>query len=174
MQQEDKEDLKARCGGNWKIVLRFLVQGEQCNRQGKPQADAGPGHSVVVTSSGKVYTFGNNSSGQLGTGSYEPERRPCMLRCERFQAESKLSLPTIASYGRFRSHYLEMIWIWWAFIFFCNYMNASLLVWIRKHNQGYRLITASSSDVLWMWIDGCFCDMCMDALCSCPWMERRA
>ena len=87
MQQEDKEDLKTRCGGNWKIVLRFLVQGERCYRREKSQADAGPGHSVVVTSSGKVYTFGNNSSGQLGTGSFESESRPYLLRCESFREE---------------------------------------------------------------------------------------
>ncbi|KAH7282272.1 hypothetical protein KP509_35G022800 [Ceratopteris richardii] len=80
METGDKEDLKQRCGGSWMLVLRFISQGERCYRREMSQAVAGPGHSVVVTSLGKVYTFGNNSSGQLGIGNFNSESRPVFLR----------------------------------------------------------------------------------------------
>ncbi|MCO5607280.1 hypothetical protein L7F22_061473 [Adiantum nelumboides] len=80
MQKQDKEDLKQRCGGSWKLVLRFLTQGEYCYRREMSQAIAGPGHSVVVTNSGKAYTFGNNASGQLGSSNFNSESRPYLLR----------------------------------------------------------------------------------------------
>ncbi|GAB4840507.1 hypothetical protein Ancab_021276 [Ancistrocladus abbreviatus] len=65
---EQKEALKQKCGGSWKLVLRYLLAGEACSRREKSQAIAGPGHSIAVTSSGAVYSFGSNSSGQLGHG----------------------------------------------------------------------------------------------------------
>ncbi|XP_021746782.1 probable E3 ubiquitin-protein ligase HERC4 [Chenopodium quinoa] len=68
MTPEQKEDLKQRCGGSWKLVLRYLLAGEACCRREKSQAIAGPGHSIAVTSTGTVYSFGSNSSGQLGHG----------------------------------------------------------------------------------------------------------
>ncbi|KAJ6373555.1 hypothetical protein OIU78_029271 [Salix suchowensis] len=45
-----------------------------------PQAIAGPGHSIAVTSNGVVYSFGSNSSGQLGHGTTEEEWRPRPIR----------------------------------------------------------------------------------------------
>lgn len=80
MAMEEREILKQRCGGSWKLVLRYLLAGEACCRREKCQAIAGPGHSVAVTSSGAVYTFGSNSSGQLGHGTLEEEWRPRIIR----------------------------------------------------------------------------------------------
>ncbi|KAK9142078.1 hypothetical protein Syun_011478 [Stephania yunnanensis] len=80
MTTDEKEILKQRCGGSWKLVLRFLLAGEACCRREKSQAIAGPGHSIAVTSSGAVYSFGSNSSGQLGHGTLEEEWHPRRIR----------------------------------------------------------------------------------------------
>ena len=80
MTTEQREDLKQRCGGSWKLVLRYLQAGEACCRREKSQAIAGPGHSIAVTSKGVVYSFGSNSSGQLGHGTTEEEWRPQPIR----------------------------------------------------------------------------------------------
>ncbi|KAJ8773540.1 hypothetical protein K2173_005786 [Erythroxylum novogranatense] len=80
MTPEERQDLKERCGCSWKLVLRFLLAGETCCRREKSQAIAGPGHSIAVTSNGVVYSFGNNSSGQLGRSSTEEEWRPRQIR----------------------------------------------------------------------------------------------
>ncbi|RDX93307.1 E3 ubiquitin-protein ligase HERC2, partial [Mucuna pruriens] len=76
MTTEQQQDLKQRCGGSWKLVLMFLLTGETCCRREKSQAVAGPGHSIAVTSKGVVYSFGYNSSGQLGNGTTEVEWQP--------------------------------------------------------------------------------------------------
>lgn len=76
----EKEALKQRCGGSWKLVLRFLKSGEVCYRRERCQAAAGPGHSVVVTKTGAVFTFGMNSIGQLGHDSQQEQWRPRLLR----------------------------------------------------------------------------------------------
>lgn len=75
-----KQDLKQRCGGSWKLVLRYLLSGEACSRRGKSQAIAAPGHSVVLTSKGDVYSFGSNKLGQLGHGTTNDEPRPQLIR----------------------------------------------------------------------------------------------
>ncbi|KAF4404877.1 hypothetical protein G4B88_006263, partial [Cannabis sativa] len=80
MNNEERQELKQRCGGSWKLVLRFMLAGEACSRREKSQAIAGPGHSIAVTSKGAVYSFGSNSSGQLGHGSTEEEWRPRPIR----------------------------------------------------------------------------------------------
>ncbi|KAJ8458140.1 hypothetical protein OPV22_031066 [Ensete ventricosum] len=80
MNSDEKELLKQRCGGSWKLVLRYILAGEICCRREKSQAIAGPSHSIAVTSSGSVYSFGSNSSGQLGHGTLEEERRPRLIR----------------------------------------------------------------------------------------------
>ncbi|ERN13724.1 hypothetical protein AMTRI_Chr06g177070 [Amborella trichopoda] len=80
MTEEERGALKKRCGGSWKLVLRFLKIGEACYRREKSQAIAGPGHSVAVTSKGSVYSFGSNSSGQLGHGTLDEEYRPRLIR----------------------------------------------------------------------------------------------
>lgn len=80
MNSEEKELLKQRCGGSWKLVLRYILAGEICCRREKSQAIAGPSHSIAVTSSGSVYSFGSNSSGQLGHGTLEEEWRPRLIR----------------------------------------------------------------------------------------------
>lgn len=80
MTNEERQELKQRCGGSWKLVLRFLLAGEACSRREKSQAIAGPGHSIAVTSKGVVYSFGSNSSGQLGHGTTEEEWRPRPIR----------------------------------------------------------------------------------------------
>ncbi|GMP57783.1 hypothetical protein CsSME_00021712 [Camellia sinensis var. sinensis] len=80
MTADERQYLKERCGGSWKLVLRFLLAGEVCSRREKSQAIAGPGHSIAVTSNGVVYSFGSNSSGQLGHGTTEEEWRPRQIR----------------------------------------------------------------------------------------------
>ncbi|XP_042007367.1 ultraviolet-B receptor UVR8-like [Salvia splendens] len=77
---EQQQCLKQRCGGSWKLVLRYLLVGESCTRREKSQAIAGPGHSLAVTSKGAVYSFGSNSSGQLGHGTTHEEPRPSLIR----------------------------------------------------------------------------------------------
>ncbi|XP_022945356.1 ultraviolet-B receptor UVR8 isoform X2 [Cucurbita moschata] len=79
MTTEQQQGLKQRCGGSWKLALRFLLAGEACCRREKFLAIAGPGHSIAVTSKGAVYSFGSNSSGQLGHGTTEEESRPPRL-----------------------------------------------------------------------------------------------
>lgn len=80
MTAEERQNLKLICGGSWKLVLRFLLAGEFCTRREKSQAIAGPGHSIAVTSKGAVYSFGSNSSGQLGHGNTEEEYHPLPIR----------------------------------------------------------------------------------------------
>ncbi|CAN6464366.1 unnamed protein product [Victoria cruziana] len=80
MNKQEREFLKERCGGSWKLVLRFFLAGEKCCRREKSQAIAGPGHSLAVTSSGAIYSFGSNNSGQLGHGTLEEEYRPRQIR----------------------------------------------------------------------------------------------
>ncbi|XP_074274358.1 ultraviolet-B receptor UVR8-like [Silene latifolia] len=85
MTVEQRDELKQKCGGSWKLVLRYLLAGEACCRREKSQAIAGPGHSIVVTSNGAVYSFGSNSSGQLGhglspEGNTTDEYRPRLIR----------------------------------------------------------------------------------------------
>ncbi|CAN1312807.1 Ultraviolet-B receptor UVR8 [Linum perenne] len=80
MTPDELRELKQRCGGSWKLVLRFLLAGEGCCRREKSQAIAGPGHSIAVTSTGSVYSFGSNSSGQLGHGTTEEESKPRIVR----------------------------------------------------------------------------------------------
>lgn len=81
MGSEERESFKQRCGGSWKLVLKFLMAGEACCRRGKCQAISGPEHSIVVTTSGKVYSFGNNSSGELGHGNLKNQHKPKLIRC---------------------------------------------------------------------------------------------
>ncbi|KAF4378714.1 hypothetical protein F8388_006165, partial [Cannabis sativa] len=57
MNNEERQELKQRCGGSWKLVLRFMLAGEACSRREKSQAIAGPGHSIAVTSKGAVYSL---------------------------------------------------------------------------------------------------------------------
>ncbi|KAF6157553.1 hypothetical protein GIB67_004491 [Kingdonia uniflora] len=73
MTTDERESLKQKCGGSWKLVLRFLLMGEACSRREKSHAIAGPGHSIAVTSNGGVFSFGSNSAGQLGHGNLEEE-----------------------------------------------------------------------------------------------------
>ncbi|KAK8923837.1 Ultraviolet-B receptor UVR8 [Platanthera zijinensis] len=80
MTTEEREMFKQRCGGSWKLVLRYLLAGEACCRREKSQAIAGPGHSIAVTSRGSVYSFGSNSSGQLGHDTQEEEWRPRLIK----------------------------------------------------------------------------------------------
>ncbi|XP_047937568.1 ultraviolet-B receptor UVR8-like [Salvia hispanica] len=77
---EQQQCLKQRCGGSWKLVLRYVLAGEACTRREKSQAIAGPGHSLAVTSKGAVYSFGSNSSGQLGHGTTHEEPRPSLIK----------------------------------------------------------------------------------------------
>ncbi|KAK7306196.1 hypothetical protein VNO77_44122 [Canavalia gladiata] len=80
MTTEERLVLKQRCGGSWKLVLRYLLAGEACCRREKSHAIAGPGHSIAVTSKGVAYSFGSNSSGQLGHDTSEEEWRPRPIR----------------------------------------------------------------------------------------------
>ena len=80
MSEQEREEMKRRCGGSWKLVLRYLLAGEACCRREQSQAIAGPGHSIAVTSKGQVYTFGHNNSGQLGHGHTDEEARILPVR----------------------------------------------------------------------------------------------
>ncbi|KAF8715117.1 hypothetical protein HU200_027671 [Digitaria exilis] len=80
MKHEEKEKLKQQCGGSWKLVLGYLLVGERNYRREKSQVVAGPGHSIVVTTKGDVYSFGANSSGQLGLGNTDHQFKPCLIR----------------------------------------------------------------------------------------------
>ncbi|KAL6899328.1 hypothetical protein ACP4OV_005986 [Aristida adscensionis] len=76
MGQEEQECLKQRCGGSWKLVLRYILVGE---RNGS-RVIAGPGHSIVITTNGDVYSFGANCSGQLGLEDTDDRFKPCLIR----------------------------------------------------------------------------------------------
>ncbi|CAL5026800.1 unnamed protein product [Urochloa decumbens] len=80
MENEEKEKLKQRCGGSWKLVLGYLLVGEKNYRREKSQVIAGTRHSIIVTTKGDVYSFGANSSGQLGLGNTEDQFNPCLIR----------------------------------------------------------------------------------------------
>jgi alpha-tubulin suppressor-like RCC1 family protein len=80
MNNQEKGRLKQRCGGSWKLVLMYLLIGEKNYHRGKSQVVAGPGHSIAVTAKGDVYSFGANSSGQLGLGNTEGQFEPCLIR----------------------------------------------------------------------------------------------
>ena len=56
-----------------------LLVGERNYRREKSQVVAGPGHSIVVTTKGDVYSFGANCSGQLGLGNTEDQFEPCLI-----------------------------------------------------------------------------------------------
>lgn len=81
MTSEERNYLKKLCGGSWKLVLRFLLAGEACSRREKSQAVAGPCHSIAVSSSGLVYSFGSNTYGQLGHGTLQDQWKPIPIRC---------------------------------------------------------------------------------------------
>lgn len=116
MNTEERENLKQRCGGSWKLVLRYLLAGEACSRREKSQAIAGPGHSIAVTSKGAVYSFGSNSSGQLGHGTTDEEWRPRPIRLELLGTcgyplyPYSLSLNLRTRLGANQKHLLELIW----------------------------------------------------------------
>lgn len=76
MNEEEKECLKQRCGASWKHVLRYILVREKNGSR----VIAGPGHSIVITTSGDVYSFGANCSGQLGLGDSEDRFKPCLIR----------------------------------------------------------------------------------------------
>lgn len=76
MIQEEKEHLKQRCGGSWKHVLRYILVKEK----NESRVIAGPGHSIVLSKNGQVYSFGANCSGQLGLGDSEDRFKPCLIR----------------------------------------------------------------------------------------------
>ncbi|KAF8693675.1 hypothetical protein HU200_039087 [Digitaria exilis] len=76
MIQEEKERLKQRCGGSWKHVLRYILVKEKNDSR----VIAGPGHSIVISKNGEVYSFGANCSGQLGHGDSEDRFKPCLIR----------------------------------------------------------------------------------------------
>lgn len=80
MGEEERQEIKRRCGGSWKLVLKFLLAGEFGCRREKSQALAGPGHSIAVTSKGVVYSFGFNGSGQLGQGTTQDSWQPLPVR----------------------------------------------------------------------------------------------
>ncbi|KAE9587796.1 putative regulator of chromosome condensation 1/beta-lactamase-inhibitor protein II [Lupinus albus] len=80
MTTEQRQEFKQRCGGSWKLMLRYLLAGETCCRREKSQAIAGSGHSIAVTSKGVVYSFGSNKSGQLGHDETEEDWRPQPIR----------------------------------------------------------------------------------------------
>ncbi|KAH0919541.1 hypothetical protein HID58_027201 [Brassica napus] len=80
MGEEERQEIKRKCGGSWKLVLKFLLAGEFGYRREKSQALAGPGHSIAVTSNGVVYSFGSNGSGQLGHGTVEDTWQPQPIR----------------------------------------------------------------------------------------------
>ncbi|KAI4373825.1 hypothetical protein MLD38_011899 [Melastoma candidum] len=80
MTSHQRQELKRRCGGSWKLVLKFLLGGEACCCRETSLVVAGPGHSIAVTSKGNVYTFGSNSYGQLGHGTTQEEWRPRLIR----------------------------------------------------------------------------------------------
>lgn len=80
MTTEERKNMKQKCGGSWKLVLRFILAGEACTRREKAFAVAGPGHSIVVTQNGSVYSFGSNSFGQLGNGTTENQIVPHLIR----------------------------------------------------------------------------------------------
>ncbi|KAL6634658.1 hypothetical protein ACP70R_027329 [Stipagrostis hirtigluma subsp. patula] len=76
MKQEEQECLKQRCGGSWKLVLSYILVRER----NSSRVIAGPGHSIVITTNGDVYSFGANCSGQLGLGDTEDKFKPCLIR----------------------------------------------------------------------------------------------
>uniref|UniRef100_A0A7N0VHT3 RCC1-like domain-containing protein n=1 Tax=Kalanchoe fedtschenkoi TaxID=63787 RepID=A0A7N0VHT3_KALFE len=80
MTTEERQHLKQRCGGSWKLVLRFFLAGEACTRRGKAVPLAGPGHSIALAKNGDVYSFGANSFGELGNGTTEDQTQPCLIR----------------------------------------------------------------------------------------------
>lgn len=80
MKHEKMELLKNRCGGTWKLVLKYVLVGEKNYRREKAQVAAGSGHSIAVTAKGDVYSFGANSLGQLGLGNTEDQLQPCLIK----------------------------------------------------------------------------------------------
>ncbi|RWV95504.1 hypothetical protein BHE74_00031615 [Ensete ventricosum] len=81
MAAPEEEALKQRCGGSYKLLLKYLLAGERaCDRREKFHVVAGPGFSIAVTSNGEVYTFGHNHSGQLGHGTLSNEETPRLIR----------------------------------------------------------------------------------------------
>lgn len=80
MGEEERQEIKRKCGGSWKLVLKFLLAGEFSCRREKSKALAGPGHSIAMTSKGIVYSFGFNGSGQLGQGTTQDSWQPQPIR----------------------------------------------------------------------------------------------
>uniref|UniRef100_A0A0E0K1Y8 RCC1-like domain-containing protein n=1 Tax=Oryza punctata TaxID=4537 RepID=A0A0E0K1Y8_ORYPU len=76
MAPQEREHLKQRCGGSWKLVFKYIVARER----NYSRVVAGPGHSIVVTAKGDVYSFGANCWGQLGLGDTEDQFKPCLIR----------------------------------------------------------------------------------------------
>ena len=96
MAAAEEEALKQRCGGSYKLLLKYLLAGERaCDRREKFQVVAGPGFSIAVTSNGEVHTFGHNHSGQLGHGTLSNEEMPRLIRLR----QTKIVLSALYALG---------------------------------------------------------------------------
>eukprot|EP00249_Psilotum_nudum_P011414 c23158_g1_i2 orf=819-2285(+) len=79
MPYQFRSQLLNRCGGNWKLVLRFLQCVEQAYgcvsaSTGNIQVATGKYHTLIVHGNGELYSCGSSLSGVLGQG---PENTQC-------------------------------------------------------------------------------------------------
>ncbi|CAL9765740.1 unnamed protein product [Musa acuminata subsp. burmannicoides] len=66
MAAAEEEALKQRCGGSYKLLLKYLLAGERaCDRREKFQVVAGPGFSIAVTSMARSTPSVTTTQGSL-------------------------------------------------------------------------------------------------------------
>ncbi|KAK1403234.1 hypothetical protein POM88_002839 [Heracleum sosnowskyi] len=80
MKTDETQELKQRCGGSWKLVMRFLWAGEACYGKRKITDNSRSRAQDCCHLERTVYSFGSNKSGQLGHGTTEREWNPRQIR----------------------------------------------------------------------------------------------
>ncbi|GBG85090.1 hypothetical protein CBR_g39552 [Chara braunii] len=77
--KKEKLALETRCGGTWKLVMRYILALDRCLDRGRGHVAAGARFSVCVSESGHVYSFGRGNYGELGRWKNNCEWKPRLV-----------------------------------------------------------------------------------------------
>ena len=86
--------MESNAHGQSDVENKFLVcefnqmRKEYFNHEQIKDIAVGESHSLAVTETGKVYSWGLNHKGQLGTGDFEYRKYPCLIESSHFNNEN--------------------------------------------------------------------------------------